>query len=75
MGLFFRGVLVRFIKTGTNTKTQNIQHYSRGRRLFRMRRPQSVSGGVWYMGARKRRRRKQTGEFFLLAAVAWTVIK
>ena len=75
MDLFFRGVLVRIIETGTNPKTQNIQHYSRGRRHFRMRRPQPVSGGVWYMGRRKRRKRKQTGEFFLLAVVAWTFIK
>ena len=32
-------------------------------------RPQSVRSGVWYVGDRKRRRQKQTGGFFPLAAV------
>ena len=70
MGLFSRGALARIIKTGTNTKTQNVQHCSRGQQHFRMRRPQSVRVSVWYMGGRKRWRKKQTGEFFPLAAVA-----
>ena len=33
-----------------------------------MRRSQSVRGGVWYMGGRKRRRQKQTWGFFALTA-------
>ena len=47
-----------------------MQRCTRGQQLFRTRRPQSVRGSVWYAGGRKKKRQKQTGGFFPLAAVA-----
>ena len=40
-----------------------------------MRRPQSIRGGVWYMGGRKRRRQRQIGGFLPLAAVTGPFIR
>ena len=39
-----------------------------------MRRKQSVKGGVWYMGGRKRRRVRQRGDMFPFGAIAGPIL-
>ena len=40
-----------------------------------MRRKQSVRGGVWYMGGRKRHRVRQRGCMFSLGAIAAPILE